>query len=335
MMPVDEARAWRVRQLGAPHEALRLEPSAARPPGPGEVRVEVEAIGLNYPDLLLCAGLYQEHPELPFTPCYEAVGVVAAVGDGVDLGVGDRVLAIPDLPEGALQTSLTVPVRDVYRVPASMPREAAASLYVAYQTAYVALHERANLRAGETLVVTGAAGGVGSAAVQLGKAAGATVIAIVTGAAKARACRKWGADHVIDLADAPEVAKTIRALSGGRGADVIIDVVGGDLFDQLRKAVAFGSRVLVIGFTAGRIGDVPANHVLLRNYAVLGLYLNSYRYFAPEMLARVHDELIELWERGSIAPVVHETVVFDEAPAALSLLAGRAVIGRVVVTVDH
>ena len=157
--PRAAARSWRVRQLGAPRQALRLEAFPARPPGPGEARVEVGAVGLNFPDLLLCAGRYQECPPLPFSPGFEAAGVVAEAGDGTALTPGQRVVVVPELPNGALQQSLTVPGDQLYPVPESMPVTAAAVLHIAYQTAYVALHHRAGLRAGDTVLVTGAAGG--------------------------------------------------------------------------------------------------------------------------------------------------------------------------------
>ncbi|HVT67605.1 MAG TPA: alcohol dehydrogenase catalytic domain-containing protein, partial [Trebonia sp.] len=172
-------RSWRVHRLGSPEEALRLDPVPSRPPGPGEARVEVGAVGLNFPDLLLCAGRYQERPPLPFSPGYEAAGTVAEAGPGTGLAAGQPVLVVPELPDGALQESITVPAAQLYPVPDSMPVTVAAVLHIAYATAHVALHHRAGLEPGETLLVTGAAGGVGSAAIQLGRAAGAVVIAAV------------------------------------------------------------------------------------------------------------------------------------------------------------
>ena len=167
LTPAPPSRRWRVRALGSPEQALRLESAPVRAPAAGEVVVRVAAVGLNFPDLLLCAGRYQERPPLPFSPGYEAAGTIAAAGPGTGAAIGASVLVVPELPDGALQEYLTVPAAQVYPVPASMPAADAAVLHIAYQTAHVALHHRAGLRAGETVLVTGAAGGVGSAAVQL------------------------------------------------------------------------------------------------------------------------------------------------------------------------
>jgi len=330
--PAGHARSWQVRRLGPPDEALHLAEVPARPPGPGEVRVAVGAVGLNFPDLLLCAGRYQERPDLPFSPGYEAAGVVAAAGEGSAFAEGQPVLVVPELPNGALQESLTVPDAQVYPVPASMPVTAAAALHIAYQTAHVALHHRAGFRSGETLLVTGATGGVGSAAVQLGRAAGGRVIAAVTGPAKADAARRLGAGAVVDLAadPGPGPVDQVRALTGGRGADVIIDVVGGDTFGWARRCAAWEGRVVVTGFAGGAIGVAPLNHVLLRNYSVVGLHLARYRRENPALLRAVHDELIKLYSSGAIAPAIHRELPFSQAPAGLALLSARQVIGRVV-----
>jgi NADPH:quinone reductase len=188
-MPSDAPRSWRVHRLGAPADALHLEPARPRAPGPGEARVTVGAVGLNFPDLLLCAGRYQERPALPFSPGFEAAGVVAEAGPDAGLSPGQHVLVVPELPNGALQESITATAAELYPVPDAMPVTVAAALHIAYQTAHVGLHHRAALQPGERLLVTGGAGGVGSAAVQLGRAAGAFVIATATGQRKADACR--------------------------------------------------------------------------------------------------------------------------------------------------
>lgn len=326
-------RAWRVHRLGPPEQALRLDPVTPRPPGPGEARVEVGAAGLNFPDLLLCAGRYQERPPLPFSPGYEAAGIVTEAGPDAGLAVGQPVVVVPELPDGALQESITVPAAQLYPVPDTMPVTVAAVLHIAYQTAYVALHHRAGLQPGETLLVTGAAGGVGSAAVQLGRAAGAVVIAAVTGAAKATAARRLGADFVLDLAAEPDPARYVHRVTGGRGADVIADVVGGPSFDWARRCVAFEGRVVVLGFTSGELSQVPAGHVLGHNYTVTGLHLALYRRQDPALLRRVHDELIKLYASGLIAPQIYRELPFDQAPTGLALLDERQVIGRVVLRV--
>lgn len=328
--PSRSPRSWQVCRLGPPEQALRLAEVPARAPGPGEARVEVAAAGLNFPDLLLCAGRYQERPEPPFSPGFEAAGVVAQAGPGSAFAPGQHVVVVPELPNGALQESITVPDAQLYPVPAAMPVTTAAALHIAYQTAHMAMHHRAGLRAGETLLVTGAAGGVGSAAVQLGRAAGARVIAAATGPAKAAACLRMGAGLAIDLAAEPDPVRAVRAATGGRGADVIIDVVGGDTFGWARRCAGWQGRVVVTGFAGGTIGAAPLNHVLLRNYSVTGLHLAGYRRENPALLRSVHDELVKLHADGLITPEIFRELPFGQAPAGLALLRQREVIGRVV-----
>jgi NADPH2:quinone reductase len=323
-------QSWRVRRLGTPRQALRLEPGPPRAPGPGEARVAVGAVGLNFPDLLVCAGRYQERPELPFSPGFEAAGVVAEAGPGAGVAPGQQVLVVPELPNGALQESITVPAAQLYPVPDTMPVTVAAALHIAYQTAHVALHHRAGLRAGETVLVTGAAGGVGSAALQLARAAGNVVIAAVTGPRKADACRRMGADLVIDTGGEPDPAARVRAATAGNGADVVVDVVGGAAFDWARRCVAFEGRVVVVGFSSGAIGEARANHVLLRNYSLVGLHLAAYRRQNPALLRSVHDALLGLWAEGSIMPLIYREIPFRQAPAGLALVKEREAIGRVV-----
>jgi NADPH:quinone reductase len=327
-MPSDAPRSWRVHRLGAPADALHLEPARPRAPGPGEARVTVGAVGLNFPDLLLCAGRYQERPALPFSPGFEAAGVVAEAGPDAGLSPGQHVLVVPELPNGALQESITATAAELYPVPDAMPVTVAAALHIAYQTAHVGLHHRAALQPGERLLVTGGAGGVGSAAVQLGRAAGAFVIATATGQRKADACRRMGADVVIDLAGEPDPAGRVRAVTGGRGADVIVDVVGGAAFDWARRCVAWEGRIVIAGFTGG-IGELRTNHVLLRNYSLVGLHLARYRRENPALLRQVHDALVALWSDGAISPQIYRELPFDQAPAGLSLVSEREVIGRV------
>jgi NADPH2:quinone reductase len=319
-------RAWQVQQLGPPEDALRLVAAAPRPPGPGEATVDVEAVGLNFPDLLLCSGGYQERPPLPFSPGYEAAGMVVATGPGSRRRPGERVIVVPELPNGAFQERITVPDAELYPVPDDVAPVTAAVLHIAYQTAHVALHRRAALQPGETVLVHGGAGGVGAAAIQLARAAGARVIATATGARKARAL---AADHALDLAAVPDFAPAVRELTDGRGADVVLDVVGGDVFDRSRRSVAFGGRIVVAGFAGGAIPQIPANHVLLRNYSVVGLHLAAYRRHEPELLRAVHAELLELLRAGRIDPPVDSVLPFERAPEGLRRLAERRAIGRV------
>lgn len=322
-----------MHRLGTPREALRLDNVPARPPGAGEARVRVAAVGLNFPDLLVCAGRYQERPPLPFSPGYEAAGTIVEAGPGSAARPGQRVVVIPELPDGAMRESLTVSDDQLYPLPDDADLTTAAVLHIASVTAHLALHHRARVRPGETVAVTGATGGVGSATVQLARQAGARVVGLVTGAQKAEACRELGADAVVDLADDPDVVAQVRAATHGRGADVVVDNVGGAVFDALRRATAFEGRIVTVGFTAGAIPSVPLNHVLLKNYAVLGLHAGAYRRENPELLRATHDEVVALWAEGSLAPHVHREVPFDDAVAGLELLASRSVIGRVVLRV--
>lgn len=289
----------------------------------------VRAVGLNFPDLLLCSGTYQERPDSPFVPGYEAAGVVERVGPGSVHRAGQSVIVVPELPNGAMQSRLTVPDHQLYPVPEEVPPATAAVLHIAYQTAHVALHRRAGVRPGESVLVHGGAGGVGRAAIELARAAGARVLATATGRHRLDACRAAGAQVAIDASD-PELVAAVRAATDGRGADVMIDVVGGELFERSRRCIAFEGRLVVVGFTSGAIPSVAANHVLLRNYSVLGLHLALYRRADPALLRRVHGEVLGLLEAQTIRPHVHREAPFAQAPAALGLIAARDVIGRVV-----
>jgi NADPH2:quinone reductase len=216
-----------------------------------------------------------------------------------------------------------------FPVPDGMSDETAASLYLTYQTGYVGLRRRANLRAGEWLLVHAGAGGVGSAAIQLGKAAGARVIATAGGERKVEVCRQLGADHVIDYT-AEDFVPIVKEVTGGHGADVIYDPVGGDVFDKSRKVIAFEGRLVVVGFTSGRIPEAPANHLLVKNYSVVGLHWGLYRKHDPALFGMVHEELTRLFEEGHIDPLVSQALPLTEAPQALKALGERSTVGKVV-----
>ena len=322
-------RAWQVRELGEPEEALKLEEIEDPSPEPGEAVVEVEAAALNFFDILLCLGEYQERPELPFTLGAEVSGTVSEVGEGVDLAVGSRVLAAPRLPRGGLAEKVSVPASLVFPVPQTMPFESAAALHVVYQTAHFALHRRANLREGESVLVHAGAGGVGSATVQLAKAAGARVFATAGGAEKVDICRALGAEVAIDYRE-ENFVEAVKEVTSGRGADVIFDPVGGDVFDASRRCVAFEGRIVVIGFTGGRIAEAPTNHLLIKNYSVVGLHWGLYGKVMPHLIRETHDELMRLYEGGKIDPLVGKVIPFEEVPEALMLLGSRSSRGKIV-----
>ncbi|KXF49986.1 alcohol dehydrogenase [Rhodococcus sp. SC4] len=327
-------RAWQITSLGQPEQALEVVELPDRAPAVGEVAVRVDAAALGFPDLLLCRGDYHDKPDLPFTIGAEAAGVVAAVGPGVKgAAVGDRVIVTSgETVGGTLADRLVVPEDRILPVPAGMPSEQAAAFFVAYQTSYMALFRRAGLRRGETLVVHGASGGIGSAAVQLGRAAGARVIAVAGGPVKAEVCERLGADEVIDHTVTDFVA-AVKELTGGRGADVIYDSVGGDVFDRSRRCIAVEGRLLVVGFAGGTIPQLPVNHALLKNYSVVGFRTRPFR-DDPAYVREVHDALSEFHSRGLVTPLV-QTVDFGDVPKAVHELGERTVVGRLVVQVSQ
>src|SRR5680860_104395 len=323
-------RAWRAHELGEPEAVLVLEDVDPPDPGPGEVAIDVRAAALNFPDVLMCRGEYQVKPPLPFTPGAEVAGVVTGVGDGVDPGlVNARVLAIPSAGRGAFAEQTLAAEATTFAIPDEMEWSAAAALHVTYQTGHVALHRRAALQPGETLLVHAGAGGVGSAAIQLGLAAGARVLATAGGPEKVAVCRNLGAEVVIDYR-AGDFVQAVKDATDGRGADVIYDPVGGDTFDRSRKCVAFEGRILVIGFAGGRIADAPTNHALIKNYSIVGVHWGFYNVMEPSLIESTHDELIRLYAAGAIEPLVSERVRLEDVPEALRRLGGRGTWGKVV-----
>ena len=320
-------RAWTVRSLGEPSTALTLDTVPDPVPGDGEVLVEVETAALNFADVLLCRGRYQERPPLPFTPGLEVCGRV--LGGPRD---GERVVASTRPPQGALAERVVVPDQAALPVPDDMPAGEAAATVITYRTAHTGLHRRAGLRAGETLLVHAGAGGTGSAAIQLGRAAGARVIATAGGAAKTELCRRLGADLAIDYTT-EDFVPLVKEATDGRGADVIWDPVGGDVFDRSRRCVAFEGRLVVVGFAGGRIPEVAAGHVLVKNYSVVGVHYGLYPAQDPAYVRHAHEEIVRLWRAGQVAPLIGETVTMAEVPQALERLATRGTTGKVVVDV--
>ena len=323
-------RAWQVRELGEPSAVLAEVEAPTPEPGPGEVRIDVTAAALNFPDVLLCRGEYQLKPELPFTPGSEVAGTVSALGDGVEgLELGERVLAIPALGHGSYADQTVASAATTYAIPDDMDWSAAASLHITYQTGFVGLHHRGRLLPGETLLVHAGAGGVGSAAIQLGLAAGAHVLATAGGPEKVEVCRRLGAELAIDYR-AEDFVDAVKVATDGRGADVVYDSVGGDTFDRSRKCVAWEGRILVVGFTSGRIPEAPANHVLIKNYAVVGVHWGMYNLLDPERVHETHRRLVDLFAAGKIAPLVSEEIKGDALGEALTRLGNRGTWGKVV-----
>src|SRR4051795_6369929 len=314
-------RAWRVHELGNPDDVLKLEDVPQPTPRPGQVLVKVRAAALNFFDGLMIQGVYQERPPLPFTPGSEICAEVVETGQ--------RVLGSTSGGPGAFAEYALMDADAAWPVPDGMSDEKAASLYITYQTGYVGLHRRANLRAGEWLLVHAGAGGVGSAAIQLGKAAGAKVIATAGGPRKTEVCRQLGADHVIDYTT-EDFVPLVSEITAGHGADVVYDPVGGDVFDRSRRCIAFEGRLVVVGFTSGTIPQAPANHLLVKNYSVVGLHWGLYRKHDPAVFGAVHQDLTRLVEAGAIDPLVSQALPLEQAPQALKALADRSTVGKVV-----
>lgn len=322
-------RAWIVEQHGDYRERLRLEGSAPDPTrSPGQVLVDVKAVGLNFADLLSIQGRYQVKAPLPFTPGLEASGVVAEADADSALRPGQRVIVA--MPWGALAERVTVDPANCFAVPDGMGFAEAAALLLTYQTSHFALARRAALAAGEFLLVHNGAGGVGSAAIQLGKALGATVAATAGGADKLEVCRRAGADHLIDYRSEDFVPRVLE-LTGGRGADVIYDSIGGDVFDASTKCIAFEGRLLVIGFAGGRIPSIAANRVMLKNISVVGLNWGAYRDHHPALVREVHEEICRLHQDARVSPVIFATYPFEDLPRALADLEHRRSYGKLVV----
>ncbi|HTS53964.1 MAG TPA: NADPH:quinone oxidoreductase family protein [Burkholderiales bacterium] len=329
-------RAVLVRAHG-PYDSPRLEDMPDPVPGEREVVIEARAIGVNYPDLLAIEGRYQRLPPLPFSPGKEMAGVVRAVGAGTSgCKPGDRVMAL--IEHGAYAELVRAPQQQVFVLPESIAFLEAAALGLAYQTAHFALLDRGQYRSGETVCVTGATGGVGLAALQVAKALGATVIAAVSGPHRAELARANGADHVIDLS-LPDLRESLReqvyAVTGRRGVDVVIDPVGGDVFDAAMRALAWRGRMVVVGFASGRIPEIKANYLLVKNIAVSGLQVSDYRDRDPAWMRRVQAELFDLYLAGKIKPYIEAKYPLSRFNEALARFGRRDVVGKLMLVPDR
>jgi NADPH2:quinone reductase len=296
----------------------------------GQIRIHVHAAGLNFADLLLLQGKYQEKPDLPFTPGMELAGVVAELGtDVTGFAVGDRVLGIPGL--GAYADEAVLDAGSVYHIPDNLGLEAAAGFPIVYGTAHLGLTHKARLQSGETLLVHGAAGGVGLAAVEIGTLIGARVIATASTEDKLAVARCHGASHAL-LSATPDLAKRLKAVAGPGGIDVAFDPVGGPMFEASLRAIAWEGRLLVIGFAAGIVQQIPANVVLVKNCDVLGFFWGAYRTRDPETVRRSLEEALSWVGEGRLQPDVPETFPLERAADALHRLRSRQSIGKVVLT---
>ncbi len=314
-------------QWGEPSEMQYAE-VADPTPGPGQVLIDVKAIGCNFPDILIVQGKYQMKPPLPFSPGLEVAGVVLAVGaDVTRLRPGQRVFAMIEL--GAYAERAVADGTRVFAIPDAMSFEEAAAFALVNQTSYSALVHRAQMQPGEWLLVHAAAGGVGLAAVQIGKALGARVIATAGSAAKLEIARQSGADVLVDYRTEDWVER-VKRVTDGHGADVIYDPVGGDVFDGSSKCIAFEGRLLVIGFAGGRIPEIAANRILLKNISVVGVHWGLYQERGSPLVDRWMADLLALVERGTLRPVVWKTFPLAQAAQALAAIATRESYGKVV-----
>jgi len=326
-------RALVIHQHG-PIDNLKLEAFPEPRPGPDDVLIDVHAASVNFPDLLVIGGTYQKLPPPPFVPGKDLAGTVAAVGARVtSVKPGDRVMA--QVEYGAYAEQAVAPAGNCYRMPEHMSYAEGAAMGLVYLTAHLALVERGGLKPGERVLVTGAAGGVGLATVQLARALGANVIAAVSSADKAALARANGA---IDVAytEVPNLREDLRqqvyAATEERGVDLVVDSVGGDVFDASLRALAWCGRLVVVGFAAGRIPEVKAGYLLVKNISLIGLQASDYRDRAPEKVRRIQQALFALYDAGKLKPHVMAAFPLASYREALATVRDRKVLGKVVLT---
>lgn len=328
-------RSYRVHTHGEP-STLRVDEIDDLTPGPGELVVDVHAVGINFPDYLVVTGKYQVLPNKPFTPGKDLAGVVRSIGAGVTgIKPGERVMSQVEYGAFAEQ-AVTYPQR-TFVIPDTMNFAEAAAMGLVYQTAYFALVERAQMKEGETVLVGGAAGGIGVAAVQIAKGLGAIVIAGIRSSEEAEVAMQSGADFTIDLSREnlrDSIRDQIRELPiSKQGVDVVIDPLGGDFFAGAIRALAWCGRLVVIGFAAGEIPTLKVNYLLLKNITVSGLQWSDYRDSTPELVAAAQKKLFDLWRKGAVRPHIMRNAPFEELPAMLSLVSEGKIRGKAVVAV--
>ena len=315
-----------------PASTLVLEDIPAPDVKKNEILLDIHAAGVTFPDTLIIEGKYQFKPPFPFSPGGEAAGVISAVGENVThLKPGDRVMALTGW--GSFAEQVAVPNYNVLPIPESMDFTIAAAFSMTYGTSMHALKQRANLQPGETLLVLGASGGVGLAAVEIGKALGARVIAAASSAEKLEVAKNAGADELINYTDT-SLKDEIKRLTNGNGADVIYDPVGGDLFDQAIRAIAWNGRLLVVGFASGRIPELPVNLALLKGASVVGVFWGSFAQRQPQDNAANFKQLFAWFEEGKLKPLVSQVYPLERAGEAIDALGGRRAVGKVVVSLS-
>lgn len=322
-------RAVLCKEWGGP-EKLVVEDVPPPSMKEGSVRIAVHTAGINFADLLLISGQYQEKPPFPFTPGMEIAGIVTETSAAVSaIKAGDRVMAL--CGTGGYTEEIVIDAQRVFRIPDAMDFPTAAGFPVTYGTSHGAFDWRARLQPGEWLLVHGAAGGVGLTAVEIGKVMGAKVIACASSAEKLKIARQHGADFLIDYSR-EDLRERVKSITGGHGADVIYDPVGGDVFDASLRSIAWGGRLIIIGFASGKISQIPANILLVKNIDVIGFYWGSYQARKPELLRNSYTQLLRWFEEGKLKPHVSHQMDISEVAQAMNLLRERKSTGKVVLT---
>lgn len=324
-------KAWRVKAYGDYKEVMAWDEMPRPDPVGEQVLIRVGAAGISFALILRIAGKYQIRDPLPCTPGMDAAGEVVAVGPESRFRPGMRIMGRG--LEGTFAEYCLMDTDAVQEIPEGMSDTQAAAFLNAYQTAYVGLAYQGRLQAGDVLLVHGAAGGVGLAAIQIGKALGATVIATAGSAEKLAACKAHGADHAINYV-ADDFVEAVQEITAGHGADVILDPVGGDVFDRSRRCIAFDGRLVVVGFTSGRIPEIAVNRILLRTFSVTGFTLHAYQKHRPDLLERAQEELVRLFHAGQVTPAVTTVLPMRQAVEGLEKVESRRSIGKVIVVPD-
>ena len=325
-------RAVRIEEFGG-LEVVKLADLSTPSPGPDEARIAVHAASVNFADTLMVSGKYQATPPPPFTPGMEVAGEVVEVGENVKwFKPGDRAIAVLD--HGGFAEEVLAHHSRIMKVPPGMTWEQAAGVPIVYGTSHLALTHRTHLKAGETMLVHGAAGGAGLTAVEVGKALGATVIGTASTPEKRAVVTDYGADHVID-SSTEDVARRVKDLTGGQGADVIYDPVGGDAFNLSLRCAAFECRIIIVGFAGGKIQRIPANILLVKNIDVIGYYWGAYAGHRLQLLRDSFADLGRMYAEGKLRPLVGTIFPLEDAAGALAHLADRKAIGKTIITMGR
>ncbi len=326
-------KAWKIQKHGEPREAIIPCETEIPEPNPDEVRIRVDAVAIGLPDVFMCRGTYPFKPELPFIPGQEVTGIVTAAGADAKTPVGARVMALTSFPRGfgGFAEEALAPDSTTFSVPEEMEVSEAACFLIPYHTASLALETRGQLRSGETLLVLGGAGGTGTAAIQLGRAIGARVIAVDGGEEKVEVCIRCGADLVIDYMEV-DISSAVKKATGKRGADVIFDPVGGNAFDSALRCIASEGRLLSIGYASGEWHNALTEVLVAKNASLVGVYYGAY---SKPYLDQLHEGLLKRWREGAIRGQVETEITFEEIADALEKLANRRLSGKTVVKVRN